>query len=155
MAQHGTRTLLYTNNTLLLLSGANPTTSIQKIFMFLLELEAFATLYELPTRGTPKSRCIIYKSSYLSLIPANILTFWKREVYRWIITQAGTQPPATIKPNPPPIVLNNAKAFPDSHLHVPTDPPLVHNRTAEPRSCLSSLRDRKRGGEKPLVGVGT
>lgn len=42
--QHNSRTLLYTNNTLLLLSGANPITSTATIFMFLLELEAFATL---------------------------------------------------------------------------------------------------------------
>lgn len=133
--QHGTRTLLYTNNTLLLLAGANPITSIATIFMFLLELEAFATLYELRTRRTPKSRCIIYKSAYLSVISANILTFWKCEIYHRIITQAETQPPASINSNPPPIVLNNANTFPemlDSHLHVPTDPPLVHYRTAEP-----------------------
>lgn len=112
MAQRGTRTLLYANNLLLLPSGANPITSIEKIFMFSLELEAFATLYELRTRRTPKSRCIIYKSSYLSVISANILTFWKCEVYHRIITQAGTQPPASINSNPPPIVLNNANAFP-------------------------------------------
>lgn len=102
----------HTHSTLLLLSGANPITSIATIFMFLLELEAFATLYELRTRRTPKSRSIIYKSAFLSVISANILTFWKCEVYHRIITQAGTQPAASINSNPPPIVLNNANTFP-------------------------------------------
>lgn len=112
MRQHGTRTFLHTDITLLLLSGANPITSIARIFVFLLELEAFATLYELRTRMTPKSRCIIYRSACLSVISAHILTFWKCEVYHGIITQTGTQPSASINSNPPPIVLNNANTFP-------------------------------------------
>lgn len=131
-APHGTRTLLYTNNTLLLLSAANPIPSIATIFMFSLELEAFATLYELRTRRTPKSRCIIYKSAHLSVISANILTFWKCEVYHRIMEHSLGHP---INSNLPPIVLNNANTFPQTldSLPIPTDPPLVANRTAEPR----------------------
>lgn len=83
----------------------------QRFPCFLPERGASATLFELRTRRTPKSRCIIYKRA-TQLISTNILTFGKCEVYHQIITETGTQPPASINSNPSPFALNNANTFP-------------------------------------------
>lgn len=107
-AQQGTRTLLYTNNTLLLLSGANPITSLATISMFSPEWGAFAALYERCTRRTPKSRCIIYKRAQLRL-------FWRISWHLGLPPDHNRDrnaPPGIHQFKPSPFVLNNASTFP-------------------------------------------